>query len=99
MPPNWRRKARQRYAAYRPLIAMTREDRFRVRFRLAPGEMASFDNRRVLHARTAFDPSTRARHLQGCYVDTGELSSRIRILRRHVSPAAAEDQIAASCAT
>lgn len=70
------------YAAYRRFIAMTREDRFRVTFRLRPGDMAAFDNRRVLHARTAFDPASGDRHLQGCYVDTDELLSRIRVLRR-----------------
>lgn len=70
------------YAAYRHFVAMTREDRFRIRFRLNPGEMAAFDNRRVLHARSAFDPASGDRHLQGCYVDTDELQSRRRILRR-----------------
>ncbi|WP_119462068.1 TauD/TfdA family dioxygenase [Rhodospirillaceae bacterium SYSU D60014] len=70
------------YAAYRRFMSMTREDRFRVSFRLNAGCMAAFDNRRVLHARSAFDPASGDRHLQGCYVDTDELLSRIRILRR-----------------
>lgn len=70
------------YAAYRHFMAMTREERFRIRFRLNAGDMAAFDNRRVLHARTAFDPASGDRHLQGCYVDTDELLSRIRVLRR-----------------
>ncbi len=70
------------YAAYRRFIAMTREDRFRVTFRLDSGIMATFDNRRVLHARTAFDPASGDRRLQGCYIDTDELNSRLRILRR-----------------
>ncbi len=34
--------------------------------RLQPGEAVVFDNRRMLHARSAF--SGRRRHLQGCYV-------------------------------
>lgn len=76
------------YAGYRRFMAMTREDRFRVRFRLEAGTMASFDNRRVLHARDAFDPASGARHLQGCYVDTDEIKSRIRILRREAARAA-----------
>jgi hypothetical protein len=50
--------------------------------RLEPGDAWVFDNRRMLHARTAFDPSTGRRHLQGCYVDRDELLSRIRILER-----------------
>ena len=70
------------YAAYRHLIRMTKEERFKVRFRLNSGDMSTFNNRRVLHARTAFDPNSGARHLQGCYVDTDELASRLRILKR-----------------
>jgi gamma-butyrobetaine dioxygenase len=46
------------------------------------GEMVVFDNRRVLHGRDAFDPSTGRRHLQGCYVDRGEMLSRLRVLSR-----------------
>ncbi|RRW58419.1 gamma-butyrobetaine dioxygenase [Pseudomonas moraviensis] len=70
------------YRAYRRLIAMTREPRFRLMQRLKPGELWCFDNRRTLHARNAFDPATGARHFQGCYVDRDELLSRILILQR-----------------
>lgn len=70
------------YRAYRRFIAMTREARFRVIRRLAPGQMWCFDNRRTLHARNAFDPATGARHFQGCYIDRDELLSRIRVLQR-----------------
>ncbi|CAI8805339.1 gamma-butyrobetaine dioxygenase [Pseudomonas sp. IT-P260] len=70
------------YRAYRRLIAMTREPRFRLMQRLNPGELWCFDNRRTLHARNAFDPATGARHFQGCYVDRDELLSRILVLQR-----------------
>lgn len=70
------------YRAYRRLIAMTREPRFRLMQRLRPGELWCFDNRRTLHARNAFDPATGARHFQGCYVDRDELLSRILVLQR-----------------
>ena len=72
------------YRAYRKLVAMTRDRRFQIRFRLAPGDMVGFDNRRILHARTAFDPGTGYRRLQGCYLDRDELHSRIRILDRRL---------------
>jgi gamma-butyrobetaine dioxygenase len=65
---------------------MTKDARFQLRFRHGPGDLMAFDNRRVLHARTAFEPSTGARHLRGCYVDTDELRSRIRVLERHHPP-------------
>lgn len=73
------------YRAYRAFMAMTRERRYRVALRLASGEMAVFDNRRVLHGRSGFDPATGRRHLRGCYVDRGEVDSRIRVLSRGLS--------------
>jgi gamma-butyrobetaine dioxygenase len=70
------------YAAYRKLMGMIRSERFMVAYRLKAGEMAVFDNRRVLHGRQAFNPNTGRRHLRGCYVDRGEFLSRIRVLSR-----------------
>lgn len=70
------------YRAYRRFIAMTREARFRLVKRLNPGELWCFDNRRTLHARNAFDPTSGARHFQGCYIDRDELLSRILVLQR-----------------
>lgn len=70
------------YRAYRRLMAMTRDPAYLIRLRLGAGEMVVFDNRRVLHGREAFDPSTGHRHLRGCYVDRGEWDSRLRVLGR-----------------
>lgn len=70
------------YRAYRRFIALTRDDRFRYRHRLTAGQLWCFDNRRALHARDEFDPTSGARHFQGCYVDRDELHSRIRVLQR-----------------
>ena len=63
-------------------MALTRHPDYAVALRLAAGEMVVFDNRRVLHGRQAFDPSTGRRHLRGAYVDRGEWDSRIRVLSR-----------------
>ena len=68
------------YAAYRRFMAMTRDPGFLISLRLAPGEMLVFDNRRMLHGREAFDPNTGERRLRGCYVDSGSLDSRLRVL-------------------
>jgi gamma-butyrobetaine dioxygenase len=72
------------YAALRLFQTMTRNPRFFIERRLAPGDMWAFDNRRVLHARREFDPRTGARHLQGAYVDRDEINSRWRILSRQL---------------
>ena len=70
------------YRAYRAYMAKTRDPKYRLTLKLKAGEMVVFDNRRVLHGRDAFDPSTGYRHLHGCYVDRGEFSSRLRLLAR-----------------
>lgn len=69
------------YLAYRDLMARLRESKYRINYRLNAGEMVVFDNRRVLHGRTAFEP-TGYRHLRGCYVDRTEFQSRLRVLAR-----------------
>ena len=68
------------YRAYRAYMRLSRDPAFRIAFKMQPGQMVVFDNRRVLHGREAFDPSTGFRHLHGCYVDRGEFDSRLRML-------------------
>lgn len=75
------------YRAYRRFSQLTTDPRFLVEARLDAGEMWTFDNRRVLHARAAFDPTSGDRHFQGCYLDRDELLSRIRVLEREVGAA------------
>ena len=70
------------YRAYRAYMAKTRDPKYQLKLKLKAGQMVAFDNRRVLHGRDAFDPSTGYRHLHGCYVDRGEFSSRLRLLSR-----------------
>lgn len=70
------------YRAYRKMMEMTRDAKYLVTLKLKAGEMVVFDNRRALHGREAFDPSTGYRHLHGCYVDRGEFDSRLRVLMR-----------------
>lgn len=70
------------YRAYRAFMAKTRDPSFVLSLALRAGEMVVFDNRRALHGREAFDPSTGYRHLHGCYVDRGDFDSRLRVLSR-----------------
>ncbi|HET7412925.1 MAG TPA: TauD/TfdA family dioxygenase [Pararhizobium sp.] len=53
---------------------------FEFRFLLEPGQLMMFDNNRVLHGRTGYDPSEGMRHLQGCYIDRDGPESLFRIL-------------------
>lgn len=68
------------YHAYRAYMTKTQDPKYRLTLKLKAGEMVVFDNRRVLHGRDSFDPSTGFRHLHGCYVDRGEFFSRLRLL-------------------
>jgi len=72
------------YAARRLLDRMLRGEEFERRFRLMDGQLMMFDNRRLLHGRTGFDPSTGHRHLQGCYIDSDGPRSQYRVLHRRL---------------
>jgi gamma-butyrobetaine hydroxylase len=70
------------YRALRRFLAISERPANQVRIRLAAGELLAFDNRRTLHGRTGYDPTSGERWLRGCYVDREELESRLRILAR-----------------
>jgi gamma-butyrobetaine dioxygenase len=55
---------------------------YELRFKLDPGQLMMFDNNRVLHGRTSFDPSEGFRQLQGCYIDRDGPRSLYRVLKR-----------------
>ncbi len=54
----------------------------RLAFPLQAGELMMFDNNRLLHGRTAYDPNEGRRHLQGCYIDRDGPAGRYRALCR-----------------
>ena len=68
------------YRAVRTFARLLRSGRFELRLRLQPGDVMCFDNYRVLHGRSEFDPNSGPRHLQGCYVDRDDVLSRLRSL-------------------
>ena len=69
------------YRAYQRLWKELRDPGNCLQLRLNAGDLLAFDNRRVLHGRTAFT-ATGARHLQGCYLQRSMLESRLRVLDR-----------------
>ncbi len=70
------------YAAWRTFGRILRDPELEYVFKMEPGDCQVFDNRRVLHARAEFDPSTGPRHLQGTYVERDDFISRLRVLER-----------------
>jgi len=70
------------YKAHHRLGNLLHDDKFQIKFRLNPGDIFSFNNRRVLHGRTAFDPNSGHRHLQGYYMDRDEIIGRLNFLKK-----------------
>ena len=70
------------YRARRIFDYALRSSEFEIRFLLNKGDLVMFDNCRLLHGRTGFDPQEGLRHLQGCYIDIDGPRSRYRVLQR-----------------
>lgn len=62
-------QTRQFHRARQRLGELLTDSMYEARFALAAGELMLFDNSRVLHGRTSYDPTEGHRHLQGCYLD------------------------------
>jgi gamma-butyrobetaine dioxygenase len=70
------------YKAYRKFAELLHDKRFTINFRLKAGDIFSFNNLRVLHGRTEFDPNSGERHLQGYYIDRDEIIGRLNFLKK-----------------
>ncbi len=71
------------YKAHHRFGNLLHDDKFQIKFRLKPGDIFSFNNRRVLHGRTAFNPNSGHRHLQGYYIDRDEIIGRLNYLKNN----------------
>ena len=69
------------YKAHHRFGNLLHDDKFQINFRLEPGDIFSFNNRRLLHGRTEFDPNSGHRHLQGYYMDRDEIIGRLKYLK------------------
>jgi gamma-butyrobetaine dioxygenase len=70
------------YKAHHRFGNLLHDDKFVVKFRLEPGDIFCFNNRRLLHGRTEFDPNSGHRHLQGYYMDRDEIIGRLKFLKK-----------------
>lgn len=80
------KELRRFHRARRRLGELFTDPRFEIRFPLAAGELLFFDNSRVLHGRTAFDPDEGLRHVQGCYIDADGPRNLYRVLASSAHP-------------
>ena len=70
------------YEALMTLQRLLRDPGFAIRFTYSPGDLVVFDNRRLLHARDAFEGASGHRWLQGCYMERDEIRSCYRMIQR-----------------
>ncbi|KAK3806922.1 MAG: hypothetical protein JOS17DRAFT_767026 [Linnemannia elongata] len=66
------------YGALKKFASYIEREDLQFRHTMSPGQCMVFANRRVLHARTAFDPTKGKRHLKGCYVDLDMFKDKYR---------------------
>ena len=71
------------YKAHHRFGNLLHDEKFQINFRLEPGDIFSFNNRRLLHGRTEFDPNSGHRHLQGYYMDRDEIIGRLKYLKSY----------------
>lgn len=76
-------QTRQFHRARQRLGELLADPTYEARFTLDAGELMLFDNSRVLHGRTSYDPSEGHRHLQGCYLDIDGPRERFASLLKH----------------
>ena len=70
------------YRAHHRFGNLLHDNKYQINFRLEPGDIFSFNNRRLLHGRTEFDPNSGHRHLQGYYMDRDEIIGRLNYLKK-----------------
>lgn len=72
------------------LTRLIRDPKNQFQHQLQPGEVLVFDNQRVMHGRSAFDPTLAVRHLRSCNIDRDGVHSALRTLARRFAPEEAE---------
>lgn len=67
------------YDALRKLLELVYAGCGMITFKLNAGEMLVFNNQRLMHGRSAFDPNSGNRHVRSCHVDLDEFHSSLRM--------------------
>ncbi len=70
------------YKARKKISDLYNSEKFRIEFKLIPGDIMMMDNHRLLHGRTVYDANEGKRFLQGCYIDHDSSEGKLRHLKR-----------------
>jgi gamma-butyrobetaine dioxygenase len=72
------------YDALRILLTYIYDPKHSLTVKIEAGQMLVFNNQRMLHGRTAFDPKVSHRHVRSCNVDLDEFYSSLRVAYREL---------------
>ena len=70
------------YKARNKISELYNSSKYRIEFKLLPGDLLMMDNYRLLHGRTSFNANEGNRFLQGCYIDYDSTEGKIKHLKR-----------------
>ena len=70
------------YSARKKISELYNSDKYRIEFKLSPGDLLMMDNHRLLHGRTSYDANEGNRFLQGCYIDYDSTEGKLKHLKR-----------------
>jgi gamma-butyrobetaine dioxygenase len=70
------------YKARKEISNLYNSEKFKIEFKLMPGDIIMMDNHRLLHGRTVYDANEGKRFLQGCYIDHDSSEGKLRHLKR-----------------
>ena len=70
------------YSARNKISELYNSEKYRLEFKLSPGDLLMMDNHRLLHGRTAYDANEGNRFLQGCYIDYDSTEGKMKHLKR-----------------
>ena len=73
------------YNARKKISDLYNSDKYKIQFKLSPGDLLMMDNYRLLHGRTAYNTNEGDRFLQGCYIDYDSTDGKLKHLKRKLN--------------
>ena len=70
------------YSARKKISELYNSDKYKIEFKLQPGDLLMMDNYRLLHGRTTYNVNEGNRFLQGCYIDYDSTEGKLKHLKR-----------------
>ena len=82
VPPIEKNQLDVYYRARKEISNLYNSKKYKIEFKLMPGDLIMMDNHRLLHGRTAYNANEGKRFLQGCYIDHDSSEGKFRHLKR-----------------